>query len=669
MVSSRMLVFPGRSRLHVWRLSDLDVGTQVSRTSSSWALFGGCPASVKALSTASAAIRVQNLSQITFDQANPPPYNYNHVRVRFGEWQGRRVAVKEVSLKRAARELPSQRASERLREEARLLDLAGRHAGILNFYGLVESELRSSAASADDDDVLSLVTEECSGGTLATSPLPKSETFVISTLLQLAQAIRMLHARGIAHRDLKPQNVFVNTSQLIDSTASDNSQRARVVLGDFDHAVLLKEHSLLSDAVGTRRYMAPEVVMVSTHDSSDSDAGYDGQLADVYSFGMVAYFLLEGRQPFHEVSFAPGMGWSEADFNAAVNEKGLRPTFSLASSDRQAALQKLIEKCWVARPALRPTFVQICEALEAIKSGSPAYSSATTRVPKVGGAAERSRRPSMEDAFFCAPLGGQGAFAAVFDGHGGAEVANFAVDWLRNHKHPESFGDPEKLLRDLEHVVHQAQRVNDLSPYAGATATLVSVNEVALQVAWLGDSSAYLCRSIADDVAESPDRDRCSLPKLEIVPLTVAHQPDLPVELKRIEAAGGTVRRLKRTLDNGNEYPYGPARLYMPPGSSTEGGIALSRALGDFDLKPVLSGEPECRSLPSDPARDLFVVVASDGIWDVILPEDACVFVCQELARAAKRDPAQVAEQLVKRAIAKGSSDNVTAVIVKLRRP
>ena len=89
--------------------------------------------------------------------------------------------------------------------------------------------------------------------------------------------------------------------------------------------------------------------------------------------------------------------------------------------------------------------------------------------------------------------------------------------------------------------------------------------------------------------------------------------------------------------------------------------LAVSRAIGDLTLKtpsPIVSARPEVRieRLRGD---DLFVVVACDGIWDV-LSDQAAV----DIAAEHVHSPQEAAQAIVRAALAKGSGDNLTVTVV-----
>jgi protein phosphatase 1B len=96
------------------------------------------------------------------------------------------------------------------------------------------------------------------------------------------------------------------------------------------------------------------------------------------------------------------------------------------------------------------------------------------------------------------------------------------------------------------------------------------------------------------------------------------HKPIMPDEKERIQRAGGSVM-IQRV----------------------NGSLAVSRALGDFEYKNV-EGKGQCEQLVSpepeifieerEDARDEFLVLACDGVWDVMTNEEICSFVASRMA-------------------------------------
>merc|ERR1712176_628362 len=93
-------------------------------------------------------------------------------------------------------------------------------------------------------------------------------------------------------------------------------------------------------------------------------------------------------------------------------------------------------------------------------------------------------------------------------------------------------------------------------------------------------------------------------------------------------------------------------------------GLAVSRGLGDKDFKgpDIVSAEPEITIHEVDWDTDEFVILASDGIWDVITDKMAVKLVREKLRAGQNQD--QASEALVRRAVERGSPDDCTVLVV-----
>ncbi len=128
-----------------------------------------------------------------------------------------------------------------------------------------------------------LVMEYCPGGSLKQRRKMLNWDDVRAILLSLLDALAHAHARGVVHRDIKPDNILFGTAP---------SGSPLVKLTDFGIALSTGDHATTFEnrIVGTLPYMAPEQF---------DDWREHGPWSDLYSLGCVAYELATGRPPFH----------------------------------------------------------------------------------------------------------------------------------------------------------------------------------------------------------------------------------------------------------------------------------------------------------------------------------------------------------------------------------
>ncbi|GAB5357711.1 hypothetical protein AAMO2058_000397800 [Amorphochlora amoebiformis] len=103
---------------------------------------------------------------------------------------------------------------------------------------------------------------------------------------QLCAGLQHCHARGIVHRDVKPENLVI---------AHDFTLK----IVDFGLAVHVPPDGLLRCGIGSLPYTAPEAYYSQLCEGqSDTQGGYHGEPADVWSCGVVLYVMLTGHHPF-----------------------------------------------------------------------------------------------------------------------------------------------------------------------------------------------------------------------------------------------------------------------------------------------------------------------------------------------------------------------------------
>jgi len=148
----------------------------------------------------------------------------------------------------------------------------------------------------EEADNFYLIFEKINGGPLLKHIQQRicfTEAEASRIIKDLAEAIRHLHHQGVAHRDIKPDNVL----------CVSHKSPCPVKLCDFDLCssvnIEVSTPQLLTP-VGSLEYMAPEVVdafMVDDYDDDEEEISYNKK-CDMWSLGIIMYILLCGYAPF-----------------------------------------------------------------------------------------------------------------------------------------------------------------------------------------------------------------------------------------------------------------------------------------------------------------------------------------------------------------------------------
>mmetsp|Transcript_35788 Transcript_35788/g.106817 ORF Transcript_35788/g.106817 Transcript_35788/m.106817 type:complete len:236 (-) Transcript_35788:14-721(-) len=215
----------------------------------------------------------------------------------------------------------------------------------------------------------------------------------------------------------------------------------------------------------------------------------------------------------------------------------------------------------------------------------------------------------------------------------------------------------EKMHGDLESAEFDTS-------CSGTTCVVVLIDECnRLQVASVGDSRAVL--AVRNSTSYMP------------VKLNPDHKPGDPLELKRIKAAGGSVSVRHKGGDPLSFPDGGPLRVWSRTEKGTFSGLCMSRSLGDaLAHKEGVIHLPFRDMYPLEEGDD-FVIIGSDGIWDV-LSKATVLGIANECIMKGRRSasgswgPQEVAEMIATVARKKweeGSSgriDDITCLVVKL---
>ncbi|KAF5203033.1 kinase domain [Thalictrum thalictroides] len=196
---------------------------------------------------------------------------------------------------------------ECLEKEAKIMNLVSGNPNIVQIFDLYE-----------DENSIHMILELCESSDLYDRVTKRifSETEAVSVMSQLMEAIAHCHRRGVAHRDIKPDNILFDG-------------RNRLKLADFGSSDFFGNGHAMSGLVGTPYYVAPEVV---------SGRDYNEKV-DVWSAGVILYIMLAGIPPFY--------GDSATEIFQAVLRGNLRfPTrnFHSLSSSAKDLLRNMLCK-------------------------------------------------------------------------------------------------------------------------------------------------------------------------------------------------------------------------------------------------------------------------------------------------------------------------------------
>lgn len=222
-------------------------------------------------------------------------------------------------------------------------------------------------------------------------------------------------------------------------------------------------------------------------------------------------------------------------------------------------------------------------------------------------------------------------FCGVYDGHGGRD----AVEHASNRLHvifeevltQKPDAKPTELFNEVFDRTDREMAEKDID-FNGTTAVVAFLRREArgrvLYTANCGDARAVLVRRRESDG------------EIEGYRVSFDHKPNLPEEVERIRQASGFVCA-----------------------NRVNGILSVSRALGDHAMKQFVISKPfTLETVLRD--TDSFLVVCCDGVWDVLSDQDVAL----EVSRST--DCAAAAAGLKELALAKGSMDNISVMVIRL---
>lgn len=245
----------------------------------------------------------------------------------------------------------------------------------------------------------------------------------------------------------------------------------------------------------------------------------------------------------------------------------------------------------------------------------------------VGAHTTAGERATNDDRVVSIRLNDHAHLLAVFDGHGGASVAEYLsrnIGQVMEDEYQDTPNDPITTLARAVSFLESSLTANKhVYARVGSTAVIALVTSDQITVANVGDSRAFL---VQGDNA---------------IQITQDHRPDREDERLRIRAAGGTISWKSTPRVNGI--------------------LALTRSIGYFDLQSAgVIAKPEIFQHDLNSSTDTSLVLVCDGVADTVPPPTIASI-------ASSNDPQIAAESLVQHALDQHGKDNLSAVVLSLR--
>lgn len=222
-------------------------------------------------------------------------------------------------------------------------------------------------------------------------------------------------------------------------------------------------------------------------------------------------------------------------------------------------------------------------------------------------------------------------FFGIYDGHGGTWVSKYLEKNIQNYYLDNKFSPPfsEEYHKKVFQLI-QSQLLKNALGYSNGSTCLLNLmykydNAIHMNIINLGDSRLSIVYT--NGKSSSITRD---------------HKPDDSIEKSRIEKMGGNIYKDSESV----------VRI---------GDLSLSRAFGDGDNAPYISQKPDVfyKKITLDTK---YIIMGCDGLWDVINSEE----IGQIINTITKSNPENLAVELANLAITKGSTDNISIIVIEV---
>lgn len=270
----------------------------------------------------------------------------------------------------------------------------------------------------------------------------------------------------------------------------------------------------------------------------------------------------------------------------------------------------------------------------------------------VAESSNRSYRPTMEDVHtyvenFVERL--DWGYFAIFDGHAGQQAAKWCGQNLHSLIEKKLIENEDADVREILNncfVEADSQIVETCKGTSGCTAAVAVIRwEIPTDE---HNNDAHNDNNINEDdelnknkrmlyTANVGDTRIVLYREDKAIRLTYDHTASDKYEVKRIESKGGIIMK-----------------------SRVNGMLAVTRSLGDQFFKDLVIGNPYTTSIELDENTDKFLIIACDGLWDVISDQEACELI-KDIA-----DATVAAKTLVDYALDHFTTDNITVMVIIL---